>query len=164
MEIGTLPVPEEIKKSWGISNFSDKETKTYIFSHENMHHVLWSVFDDPEEFPEIRKLLNSLSRLRGAMGIGLSRLGNMKLYDTEGRNTAHEEDVVELMNMYGINPQILKDYLSWLVTADKEVLDEQRLFKLNSQEIADAFFTQISMTIAKFLKKNGVISEIKEVD
>ena len=160
LEIGTQPVPEEIKKAWGISSFSDERARTYILSHENMHHVLWTTFDDPEEFPEIRKLLNSFSRLREATGTGLSRLGNMKLYDTEGSNTAHEEDVVELMNMYGIDPQNLKDYLKWLITTSKEVLDGQKLFKISSQEIADAFFSQVSMTIAKFLKKHGVISEI----
>ena len=160
LEIGTQPVPEEIKKAWGISSFSDERARTYILSHENMHHVLWAAFNDPDEFPEIRKLLNSLSRLREATGTGLSRLGNMSLYNSEGSNTAHEEDVVELMNMYGIDPQNQKDYLEWLITADKEVLGGQKLFKLGSQQMADAFFAQVSMTIAKFLKKNGVISEI----
>ena len=160
LEIGTQPVPEEIKGSWGILGLSDEKAMTYILSHENMHHVLWTAFDNPEEFPEIRSLLNSCVRLRGATGFGLSRLGNMKLYDTGGRNTAHEEDVVELMNMYGINPQNLRDYLSWLTTTKKEILDNNKLFKINSQEIADIFFTQISITVAKFLKRFGVISEI----
>ncbi len=160
LEMGMQPVPEEIKKSWGISNFSDEEAKVYILSHENMHHVAWTAFDNPEEFPEIRQLLNSLSRLREHTGMGVSRLGNMKLYGPEGSNTAHEEDVIELMNMYGINPKNLKDYLTWLTTTDKHILDEQKLFKLNSPEISEAFFSQVSMTVAKFLKKSGIVSEI----
>ena len=157
IEMGTQPVPEEIKDAWGMSNLPDESVKTYILSHENMHHVLWATFDDEEEFPEIRKLLNSLSVLRNNTDTGMSRLGSMKLYDAEGRNTAHEEDVVELMNMYGIDPQNLKDYLNWLVTSDKQLLNQQRLFKLDSQETADAFLSQVSTTIEKFLKKNGVV-------
>ncbi len=40
IEIGTQPVPEEIKSFWGISELPDREAKTYILSHENMHFIL----------------------------------------------------------------------------------------------------------------------------
>lgn len=160
IEVGMQPVPENIKKLWGISSFSDEFARAYILSHESMHHVLWNTFDDPENFPEVRKLLNSLATLRQNTQLGLSRLGNMKIYDAEGSNTMHEEDCVELMNMYGIGPQVLREYLDWLTNTDEQILREQKLYKLPSRQAADAFFYQVSITIAKFLKNSGVISKI----
>lgn len=160
IEIGKRPVPNAIKQAWGISNLSDEAARTYVFSHENMHFILWEAFDNQEEFPEMKNLLNTISNIRKHTNLGLSRLGNMNIYDIENRNTAHEEDCVELMNIYGINPENLKNYLTWLTNTDIEILKEQALFKLPSQEIADIVFKQVSMTVAKFLQKKGIVTEI----
>jgi hypothetical protein len=162
LQIGIQPVPQEVKNQWGITTLSDIETKRYIFSHENMHHVLWAVFEDENEFPEVRKLLNSFFTVRTRTSKGFSRLGNMELYNASNRNTAHEEDLVELMNIYCLNPDNLRKYLDWLVTTDKDILDEQDLFKISSQEVANIIFKQISLTVAKFLKMKGLITTIKE--
>ncbi len=89
--------------------------------------------------------------MRKNTSTGLSRLGNMDMYGTTGRNTAHEEDVIELMNMYGISPQNLRDYLTWLTDTDREALQAQRLFKIPSKEVADAIFNQVSATVNRYI-------------
>lgn len=163
IEIGTQPVPNEIKKSWGLDEgMLDEACKQYIFSHENMHYVLWEAFNHPEEYPELRNLLNSLRAIREHTGRGLSRLGNTDVYNKQNRDTAHEEDVTELFNMYGISPQNLKDYLTYLVRTDDAILKDAGLYKLVSQEVGDNIFKAVSIIIAKFLKQKGIVDGIKQ--
>ena len=161
IELGTKQVPNEIKVKWWLNiNFSDADMKRYIFSHENAHHIIFYIADHEEKFPYFRKLYESLKKIREKNhGIGLSQLGNMKIYDSEIRQTAHDEDFVDLLNRYCMNPSDFRSYLDYLTNTDTNILAKKGLYKLQPAS-ADLIFKWVSESVATFLKENGLITQI----
>ncbi len=154
-------VPEDIKDKWGLDkNTPDVVVKQYIFSHENNHHVLFYMFNNQHFFPSFAKLYNKLKTIREVTGKWLSQLWNMKDYTSHIRQTAHEEDLVELFNMYCINPDNLKKYLEFLVKWNSELIVQKNLYQID-QNFADRIYSTISECIAIFLEKNWIVDTLK---
>lgn len=169
-------IPEYIKQQWSMTNNSNEDIKSYIFSHENSHHMLWYMFEHQDKFPMFAKLYNKLkgfreNNLQHWKYIGLSQIGSTKTWNgyfyynnwTDKNwnitHTAHDEDLVELFNKYCINPKIFKKYLSYLVNTNKNSLNKQWLMQI-SQSLADWLYEDISNAIALFLKENWKVQQI----
>ena len=160
LEIGVDEVPVNIKKQfWFNENVSDDFVKRYIFSHENGHHIMFYMFDNQSDFPKFSKLYYMCKKIRTTWK-WLSELGSMSIYNWSNRDTAHEEDFVELLNKYCLNPKCLRSYLNFLVEWDKTILDQKGLFKI-SNKTADLLFDDISECVVTFLKKNNIVDRIK---
>lgn len=163
IQIHTKSVPRNMKKSWWLSeNLPDDETKRYIFSHENAHHIVFYMADHQDKFPYFGRLYNILKTIREQNdGVGLSQMWNMDIYNSPTRKTAHDEDFVELLNRYCINPNNFKAYLDFLSNTDSRTLTNKGLFKLEP-ESAKWIFKAVSESVATFLKENNIINKIKK--
>lgn len=154
IELGTQEVPNTAKTFFGFDKgVPDKLVKQYMLSHENMHHILFDIKDRAETYPGFQNLLNVARSARWHKNVGLSKLGGHPLYGSNQRDTAHEEDIVELLNRYCINPNILKAHLQFLVDANQETLDKQGLLKIN-QQAADLLFMKVAEIVEQFLANN----------
>lgn len=161
IELWIKEVPENIKEEFGLNkNIPDDFAKRYIFSHENNHHVLFYMFNNQTKFPNFAKIYNNLKKIRQTTGKWLSQLWNMSIYNSQERQTAHEEDFVELLNRYCMNPQNFREYLNFLVNWNETILAKKNLFKI-PQQLADWLYNSISECVAIFLKENGMIDKIK---
>jgi hypothetical protein len=98
------------------------------------------------KFPYLENLLTNLKTIRTQKGKGLSSIGSIAMYNSPERQTAHEEDFVELFNRYCIHPGDFKKYLNFLVRDDETLLAEQNLYRI-SQELADRLFKAVSQSI-----------------
>lgn len=162
IEIWDKPVPNSAKKAfWLPENTSWLTVKQYIFSHENNHHVLFYLYKHQDTIPEFAEIFNKLKYIRENTGKWLSELGSMGIYNSENRDTAHEEDFVELLNMYCIHPKRLKRHLDVLVNGNEEVLQQKWLQKIPEQ-FATWLFENIWVCVGKFLQENWVIDGILE--
>ena len=83
----------------------------------------------------------------------------MKIYDSEIRQTAHDEDFVDLLNRYCMNPSDFRSYLDYLTNTDTNILAKKGLYKLQPAS-ADLIFKWVSESVATFLKENGLITQI----
>lgn len=161
LELWIQEVPENIKVQFGLDkNIPDDFVKRYIFSHENNHHVLFYMFKNQNKFPHFANIYNNLKKIRESTWKWLSQLGNMSIYNSNQRQTAHEEDFVELLNKYCMDPKEFKQYLSFLVHWNKTQLSEKHLFRI-PQELADWLYNTISECVAIFLKENWITDKIK---
>jgi hypothetical protein len=148
--LGGKPVPVSMKPYFNLGeNTSDADIKKYIFSHENMHHVVFDT-DKSGKRGTMINLLDLAFKFRKTLNVGLSRLGSFSFY--KGK-TEHEEDIVEMLNLYAQNPQKLKDYLQYLVTTETSNLGKYNQIKL-SQEVADHIYVQIEELILDFIERN----------
>lgn len=151
IEIGTKEVPDDIKKYFALGEgVPDLEVKKHIFSHENMHHVIFDSFKDEERKVKILDTLDLISKIREKYGRGISRLGNMEIYKT--RKTSHEEDLVEMLNLYSQNPKKLEIYLNYLKNTDEQILTKNGQIKLNDL-VENILYKNTEEILLDFLKK-----------
>jgi hypothetical protein len=154
IEVGANPVPDAMKEFFGFDkNVPDRLIKQYILSHENMHHILFDIIDHPTKYPGFQNVLTVTHALRRGSGVGLSMLGGHPMYGAHESNTAHEEDLVELLNRYCIKPEILKAHLQYLVDTDERVLTRKGLTKLQ-QPVADLLYKKVALIVEQFLENN----------
>lgn len=152
IEIGTKEVPKDVKKYFALGeDVPDLEIKKHIFSHENMHHVVFKSFEDEKKKVQLIDTLNLLHEIRKKFGRGVSRLGNLDIY--KQRNTSHEEDLVELLNMYSQNPKKLEIYLNYLKTADQSILEKNGQVKLNDL-VSGILYQKTEKILLDFLSTN----------
>jgi hypothetical protein len=121
----------------------------YRLSHEISHKLAAHI---SERDIGIQNLYGMLLDLRGRKNpdknknLGLSMLGNLQMYKNAGYKTQAKEDIVELLNMYILHPNYLKDFLNYLVTENKEKLKQQGLLKI-TQEVANIIYTNIEKSL-----------------
>lgn len=152
IEFGTKEVPKEIKKYFALGeDVPDWEVKKHIFSHENMHQVIFKSFEDEKNKPEFMDILNLLYSIRDKSGKGVSRLGNLEIY--KSRKTSHEEDLVELLNMYSQDPKKLEIYLNHLKTADQNILEKNNQVRLGDTASA-ILYQKTEKILLNFLASN----------
>lgn len=152
IEIGTKEVPSDIKKYFALGEeVPDLEVKKHIFSHENMHQVVFKSFEDEKKKAQLIDTLDLLHEIRKKFGRGVSRLGNLDIY--KQRKTSHEEDLVELLNMYSQNPKKLEIYLDYLKTADQSILEKNGQVKLNDL-VSGILYQKTEKILLDFLSTN----------
>ncbi len=152
IEIGTKEVPKDVKRYFALGeDVPDLEVKKHIFSHENMHHVIFKNFEDEKKKVELMDTLNLLHEIRKKFGRGVSRLGGLDIY--KQRKTSHEEDLVELLNMYSQNPKKLEIYLNYLKTADQSILEKNGQVKLNDL-VSGILYQKTEKILLDFLSTN----------
>ena len=155
--LGSGPTPEDFKKSLNLPpNMPELEVKRYVFSHENMHHVLFEIEEHTKENTEF---INFVKKIRVEKKRGLSRLGSHPFYEyKEGDEVRRDfqEDIVELLNMYAQNPQMLEDYLKYLNTSNP--LAENNIKSNGQVIIGDTtekyIYKNIERIVVEFLEKN----------
>lgn len=161
IEVGKENIPLQLKKSFGFSaDFPELELKKYIFSHENCHHMLFYMDQHQEKFPHFIEILNLLKTIRQKTGSGVSHLGSLEIYNMHERETAHEEDFVELLNKFCISPKRCKQHLQFLVdTTNNEILHRSRLQKI-PQNLADWLFDKIKVSVIQYCALHGITIHI----
>lgn len=150
--LGSSPVPTEFKQNFNLAkDVPDIEVKKYMFSHENMHHVLFD--SEKSEIKNIMlEFLTRVNQIRQTTGDGLSRLGSISFY--KEKNTSHEEDVVEMLNLYSQNPKKLESYLEYLVNANPNDLRVNGQSRIGKQT-AKLIFDYTEKLITSFLDRNN---------
>lgn len=152
IEFGTKEVPKEIKKYFALGeDVPDWEVKKHIFSHENMHQVIFKSFEDEKKKVQLIDTLDLLHEIRKKFGRGVSRLGGLDIY--KQRKTSHEEDLVELLNMYSQDPKKLEIYLDYLKTADQSILEKNGQIKLNDL-VSGILYQKTEKILLDFLSTN----------
>ncbi len=157
----TGKAPPEIKQILNFESevpkdFIDEFVKKYIFSHENAHFIAWYLIDNLDRFTNFWELCKFVENLRKTWK-AISRLWNIDFYSDPKKKK--EEDIVELINMYCINPKLLKSYLDSLVNWEDEFLEKDNLKRLDSRT-ANYIFEIISDSVSRFLLENKIIDEI----
>ncbi len=157
ISLGKEIVPDEFKRNFNLSkDVPDTEVKKYMFSHENMHHILFDLKDldnQSEEKKLASSFINMLKQIRDTSGVGISRLGSLDFY--KARNTGHEEDMVELLNLYSLNPNKLEVYLNYLIETDNQILKDSGLAKI-SINTGLMFSNNVKNIITKFIERNKI--------
>src|SRR3989344_4056485 len=114
--IGAVPWSEDLKRRaiFEDEQFNYQKEKRYIFSHE-LAHVF---FANSQQGGALHRFYNNViikSRREGDKGF--TGLGGLEFYKNKkngGPDTQALEDVVELINMYLVDPDYLNRYLSYL--------------------------------------------------
>lgn len=153
IQLGLAPLPPDVKQQTGLESLDALNERKYLLSHEIIHHVLWDVFDDQDAFAEVKNLLTTAKAIRQGTGVGLSRLGSLGFYHDSSHGGAFIEDVVELLNMYSIDPNLLAQYLEWLTKSDIETLRAKGLFKITNEQVRKYIYKNIEITIGDYLEK-----------
>lgn len=117
------------------------------------------ISDNLKKFSNFDKLCEYVLKIRRNWK-AISRLWNRSVYSDY--NLKKDEDIIELINLYCINPDLLKSHLDILVNWTDELLKKDNLQRLSSQ-VADFIFKTISDCVSKFLSENWVIKSIKQV-
>ncbi len=147
ISLGIKPIPKQVKEDWGIGNLDFLTEKSYILSHEGNHLVLWDTFQDKVKFPETVELLTLFSQIRKS-GKGISKLGSYDFY--KGTGTQHEEDLVEMLNLYSLNPDFLKGHLMYLSNLPDDDSSKFKLLKI-PEIVRDHIFSKIETINKKYL-------------
>lgn len=154
--VGGQKAPDEFKEYLNLKKDTpDEAVKMHIMSHEVMHHVLYQIEKDHDHSrQELEKYINLIKSIRSQTDRGISRLGSHPFYANPNHGHPEIEDVVETFNYYGQNPENLKQYLAYLSTADKEVLDSKGLVRL-APAAANHVYASTEGFISGFLRKHS---------
>lgn len=112
IRLGTQALPAELRSKllFEDTRFQGEDEIVYRLSHEIGHEV---GFDAASKDEGMNRLYSAIAQLR-EKGKGLSSLGNLDFYAHGGANTQATEDLVELVNMYMIDPEYLERYMHFL--------------------------------------------------
>lgn len=99
-------------------NFAGEREYTYRAMHEVTHHLHPKLFG-ALKYKNRTKDASSITFYNTIVdmrkhGVGLSSLGSLDFYRGRGAGEQAEEDHVELMNMFAIDPAYLQRYLAFL--------------------------------------------------
>lgn len=126
-----------------------EERLMYRLSHEVCHVICPRISDVQPAFAR----LFSMIELMRQHGQAMSVLGSLEIYRNAGTVVQATEDVVELTNMYIIDPEYLQLYLGFLSdpnnTKYRSVLG---LHTLQDKKVAEVIFSTIERGVAAFLK------------
>lgn len=117
----------------------------YRLSHE-ISHKLTPHLARNEKF--LNELYGSIIDIRNQHKLGFSKIGNLDFYDQKAKFT---EDIVELVNMYILHPNYLKDFLNYLATENKETLKQEGLFAI-PQATADFIYKGIEKSLRPIMR------------
>lgn len=127
--------------------FKGDKGLVYRLSHE-INHTVASIAT--ERSSEAEKLYTIAIKMR-ENGHALSALGSLDFY--QGVETQAVEDVVELFNMYTINPDYLKKYLEFLTDPQYQAhRQESGLYTIPSKVVADNLFNKVEAGVSSFFK------------
>lgn len=149
--LGIAPVDPKIRERivFEDKNFTGDREVLYRLSHELSHFI----------GPAIERVMpRHLGRIYGAIihsrsktGRGLSALGSLDYYKSNGAKLQAHEDITELMNMYLIDPAYLKRFLVFMITSDDAVLKRLGLMNINL-DTAKFIFDTIESGIQNWFK------------
>lgn len=113
--LGAVPWSAELKNRtlFEDSSFDYQKEKSHILSHEITHILFYNSQDEPLH----RFFSNAVIKSRREKGIGFTGLGSLDFYKNKtggGPDVQGMEDMVELINMYLVDPNYLRRYLDFL--------------------------------------------------
>lgn len=132
--LGAVPWSADFKRSilFEDASFDYQKEKTHILSHEITHILFYNSQDEPLH----RFFSNAVIKPRREKGTGFTGLGSLEYYKNRrdgGPDTQGLEDMVELINMYLVDPNYLSRYLSFLADdKHKQVRSDLSLISLGS--------------------------------
>ncbi len=151
IHLGTRDIPEALGEQviFRFKQLSPEDRLLYRLSHELCHVVCPIATETDREFGRLFSMLEVMRR----NGHAMSSLGNLDMYRTAGSVVQATEDLVELTNMFMIDPEYLRAYFVFLSDPlEQRRRDALRLHHLQSERIANMLFALIEDGVTRFLK------------
>ncbi|MCK5413360.1 MAG: hypothetical protein KAI57_03200 [Candidatus Pacebacteria bacterium] len=142
---------ELIFEDW---KFKEEKQLVYRLSHEISHFVipkLLGLFNYKNDNPHIasKNFFEILYDVR-SKGKGFTPLGSLEFYKKDGEIEQANEDHAELINMYLIDPEYLKRYLTFLSNDKYEGVRNEKDLVTITPDIAENVFKLIEDSIKFF--------------
>lgn len=151
--LGAAPTPAQWKANTMFEEhrFQGEREKIYTFSHELSHKLLGAI----NSSPQLNRLLHTFMQMRSQTGKGLSGMGSQEFYlnreqqlGTPDGQVRASEDLVELVNVYLLDPEYLRRFFTFLSDPAFKVERERlKLTTLDSEEVKDYIYQQIQHTV-----------------
>ncbi len=154
IRLGTQSLSVDMRKRliFEDSRFQGDGEMVYRLSHEIGHEV---GFDAASNHDGMNKLFSLIAKLRGQGG-GMSSLGNLDFYARAGANIQATEDLVELVNMYMIDPEYLERYLHFLSNPSyQSERDRLGLYSLTDTRIGSFMLKTIEGGVSSVLNPSA---------
>lgn len=144
IDLGTSAMDKATKgrlifEDWNFDYAKEVELR---FTHELAHALIYDqVVTHHGEYPQTEEMLDILEYIRGENPReGLSTLGNIPFYKSEGSKIQGLEDMTEMVAYYLWDPQYLKRYLEFLSDASHSRTKQSLgLTELNSSSVMDFY-------------------------
>ncbi|MFA6521812.1 MAG: hypothetical protein WCT53_05510 [Candidatus Gracilibacteria bacterium] len=153
LTLGVLDIEEQERQTMIFEHerFTGEDGIVYKFNHELSHFIIGFLSEISDDFNSLYRLtFDSRSKGRG----GFHMKGNQPKYKNQNKPFVYEsrEDIVELVNMYLLEPDYLKRFLDFLVDpASAQVRASGHLATLSRRQ-ADHFFNTIDTAVKEWLR------------
>lgn len=128
--------------------FKGDRSILYRFSHEISHAIGPDAAQRNQSFKHLFKTALAIRE----HGKGLSALGN--IYREAGHTQQASEDLVELINMYLIDPDYFNDYLDYLSESENQERDDLGLIAIKSERVRDLISKSVREGVAAFFNQS----------
>jgi hypothetical protein len=150
--LGTADFPVEQSENIVFENkrFNYQEQVAYRLIHELCHKLNYATF---QHDPAFSGLMQKTQISREQTGQGFSALGSQFNYESQGREVQGREDLVEMVNMYLIDPAYLQRFLQFLVNENPEDEATRQALKLRKIDlpVANTILNTIDQAVQKGL-------------